>query len=121
MKKWLVLFLILCCVLFLVEWERLDYACDKQQAIPPDYEKAAELARIEFLEVFKDQENIQIDSTAIYGRIDGRVHAVIRIGYTSDHGQGSYGFEYKQDENENWYVVRQGEDITESVIGFGPD
>ena len=37
---------------------------------------------------------------------------VVQITYTSDNGDGVYGFEFTKDSYGNWEILQQGEDVT---------
>ena len=40
------------------------------------------------------------------------MYIVVQITYTSDRGDGVYGFEYIKDEYGNWDILQQGENVT---------
>ena len=45
-------------------------------------------------------------------RTDDNSLIVIQFTYTSDNGNGIYGFEYQKDNYGNYGLVRHGEDVT---------
>lgn len=76
------------------------------------YGKPIELAKEEFETIFAEYEGLEITDTATLSRTDQATNIVVQITYTSDRGDGVYGFEYIQDEYGNWDILQQGEDVT---------
>ena len=50
--------------------------------------------------------------TIVLSRTDEADNIVVQITYTSDNGDGVYGFEFAKDSCGNWEILQQGEDVT---------
>ena len=76
------------------------------------YGKPIEMAKEEFAAVFAEHEGLAITDTATLSRTDEATNIVVQISYTSDSGDGVYGFEFEKDTYGNWELIQQGEDVT---------
>lgn len=76
------------------------------------YGKPIELAKEEFETIFAEYEGLEITETATLSRTDEATNIVVQITYTSDNGDGVYGFEFAKDRYGNWEILQQGEDVT---------
>ena len=76
------------------------------------YGKLIELAKEEFVTIFAEFEGMEITETSTLSRTDEATNIVVQITYTSDNGDGVYGFEFSKDAYGNWEILQQGEDIT---------
>lgn len=83
-----------------------------EESVPVSYGKPIELAKEEFETVFAEYEGLKITETATLSRTNEATNIVVQITYTSDCGDGVYGFEYIKDEYGNWDILQQGEDVT---------
>ena len=81
-----------------------------EESVPVSYGKPIELAKEEFEREFAEYEGLEIIDTATLSRTDEATNIVVQITYTSDRGDGVYGFEYIKDEYGNWDILQQGED-----------
>ena len=82
------------------------------ESVSSDYGKVIELAKAEFNEVFKKFENLKIKETTTMARTDEAKEIVVQIEYSSNNGDGVYGFLYNLDDYSNPELLQQGEDIT---------
>ena len=76
------------------------------------YGKPIELAKEEFETIFAEYKGLEITETATLDRTDEANNIVVQITYTSDNGDGVYGFEFAKDSYGNWEILQQGEDVT---------
>ena len=76
------------------------------------YGKPIELAKEEFVTIFAEFEGLEIIETATLSRTDEATNVVVQISYTSNNGDGVYGFEFAKDAYGNWEILQQGEDVT---------
>ena len=76
------------------------------------YGKPIELAKEEFVTIFAEFEGLEITETATLSRTDKATNIVVQISYTSDNGDGVYGFEFAKDTYGNWEILQHGEDVT---------
>ena len=76
------------------------------------YGKPIELAKEEFVTIFAEFEGLEIIETATLSRTDKATNIVVQISYTSDNGDGVYGFEFSKDSYGNWEILQQVEDVT---------
>lgn len=84
----------------------------KVESVSSDYGKVIELAKAEFNEVFKEFENLKIEETTTMARTDEAKEIVVQIEYSSNNGEGVYGFLYNLDDYSNPELLQQGADIT---------
>ena len=82
------------------------------ESVSLDYAKVIELAKAEFNEVFKEFENLKIEKTTTMARTDEAKEIVVQIEYSSNNGDGVYGFLYNLDDCSNPELLQQGADIT---------
>ena len=82
------------------------------ESVASDYGKVIELAKAEFNEVFKEFENLKIEETTTMARTDEAKEIVVQIEYSSNNGDGVYGFLYNLDDYSNPELLQQGENIT---------
>ena len=111
MKK-IIFLLVLLCSVVLSACTNSSNANVVEESVPVSYGKPIELAKEEFETVFAGYEGLKITETASLSRTDDATNIVVQITYTSDHGDGVYGFEYIKDEYGNWDILQQGEDVT---------
>ena len=76
------------------------------------YGKPIEFAKKEFETIFAEYEGLKITETATLSRADEANNIVVQITYTSENGDGLYGFEFTKDSYGNWEILQQGEDVT---------
>ena len=113
MKRMIALTFALVCLLGL-------YGCNnnnansptKHETVSADYGKVIDLAKKEFAEVFKEFEDVQIDETTTMARTDDAKEIVVQFKYSSNNGNGLYGFLYTIDGYGNHELMQHGEDIT---------
>ena len=74
--------------------------------------KPIELAKEEFETIFSGLEGLEITETATLSRTDEATNIVVQITYTSDNGDGVYGFEFAKDTHGNWEILQKGEHVT---------
>lgn len=110
LKKKLIL-LILITMLALSACTNSPNANVAEESVPVSYGKPIELAKEEFESVFAEYEGLEIIDTATLSRTDEATNIIVQITYTSDRGDGMYGFEYTKDEYGNWDILQQGEDV----------
>ena len=77
-----------------------------------NYAAGVEQATDEFLSIFSSFQNLEVIETSTMVRTDDNSLIVIQFTYTSDNGNGIYGFEYQKDNYGNYGLVRHGEDVT---------
>lgn len=111
MKKAIFLLVLLCSVV-LSACTNSPNANVAEESVPVSYGTPIELAKAEFETMFAEYEGLKITETATLSRTDEATNIVVQITYTSDHGDGVYGFEYIQDEYGNWDILQQGENVT---------
>ena len=76
------------------------------------YGKVIVLAKAEFSEIFKEYEDMKIEETSTMARTDDEKEIVVQIKYSSDNGNGMYGFVYNLEDDANPELIQHGEDIT---------
>lgn len=82
------------------------------KSVSSDYGKVIELAKAEFNEVFKEFENLKIEETTTMARTDEAKEIVVQIAYSSNNGDGVYGFLYNLDDYSNPELIEHGQDVT---------
>ena len=82
------------------------------ESVSSDYGKVIELAKTEFYEVFKEFENLKIEETTTMARTDEAKEIVVQIEYSSNNGDGVYGFLYNLDDYSNPELIEHGQDVT---------
>lgn len=82
------------------------------KSVSSDYGKVIELAKAEFNEVFKEFENFKIEETTTMARTDEAKEIVVQIEYSSNNGDGVYGFLYNLDDYSNPELIEHGQDVT---------
>ena len=82
------------------------------EAVPANYAAGVEQATDEFLSIFSSFQNLEVIETSTMVRTDDNSLIDIQFTYTSDNGNGIYGFEYQKDNYGNYGLVRHGEDVT---------
>ena len=112
MKKILLLLLTLLLVLVSSACSNSSEANFEVAGVSVSYGKPIELAKEEFVTIFAEFEGMEITETATLSRTDEATNIVVQITYTSDNGDGVYGFEFAKDAYGNWEILQQGEDIT---------
>lgn len=112
MKKTLLLLLTLLFVFTSSACSNSTEANAEVAAVSVSYGKPIELAKEEFETIFAEYECLEIIETATLDRTDEANNVVVQITYTSDNGDGVYGFEFAKDSYGNWEILQQGEDVT---------
>lgn len=84
----------------------------KTEEVPADYSGAVIVAQDEFNRVFSDFSNIIITETSTMARTDSTDRVIIQFSYTSDNGNGVYGFEMEKTATGSYDIIHQGEDVT---------
>ena len=113
MKKWVAIVLTIVFVFGLVGCNNnTDDGTSIHETVSADYGKVIELAKTEFLEIFKEFENVKIEETATMTRTDDAKEIVVQVTYSSNNGNGVYGFTYNLDDYANPELVEHGENIT---------
>ena len=112
MKKILLLLLILLLVLVSSACSNSPEVNVEVAAASVSYGKPIELAKEEFETIFAEYEGLKITETATLSRTDEATDIVVQISYTSNNGDGVYGFEFAKDAYGNWEILQQGEDVT---------
>ena len=112
MKKTILLLLALLLVLVSSACSNSPEANVEVAGVSVSYGKPIELAKEEFVTIFAELEGLEITETATLSRTDEATNIVVQITYTSDNGDGVYGFEFAKDAYGNWEILQQGEDVT---------
>ena len=117
-KRILALLLAAALCLSLAGCQKAEVNEEDVQAIAQEYSKAVVMAKDAFEEKFSGLENLSIENCETLLLPDKDYHIVVVFRYTSDGGDGEYGFECEHDEDGNWVVAQQGENITvENLTG----
>lgn len=112
MKKTLLLLLTLLLVFAFSACSNSPEANVEEAAVSVSYGKPIEIAKEEFEAIFAEHEGLEITETVTLSRTDEADNIVVQITYTSDNGDGVYGFEFAKDSCGNWEILQQGEDVT---------
>ena len=112
MKKTLLLLLTLLLAFAASACSNSSEANFEVAGVSVSYGKPIELANEEFATIFAEFEGMEITETATLSRTDEATNIVVQITYTSDNGDGVYGFEFAKDAYGNWEILQQGEDVT---------
>ena len=112
MKKTLLLLLTLLLVFAASACSNSPEANVEVAGVTVFYGKPIELAKEEFETIFAEYEGLKITETATLDRTDDANNIVVQITYTSDNGDGVYGFEFAKDSYGNWEILQQGKDVT---------
>ena len=112
MKKTLLLLLTLLLAFAASACSNSSEANFEVAGVSVSYGKPIELAKQEFETIFAEYEGLKITETATLDRTDEATNIVVQISYTSDNGDGVYGFEFAKDAYGNWEILQQGEDVT---------
>lgn len=112
MKKSLLLLLTLLLIFASSACSNLSDANVGVASVTVFYGKPIELAKEEFETIFAEYVGLEITETATLDRTDEANNIVVQITYTSDNGDGVYGFELAKDSYGNWEILHQGEDVT---------
>ena len=89
------------------------------ESVPADYGIAIEYAEAEFRSVFAEFQALEITDTVTAVRVDDINTLIVQFTYTSQNGNGVYGFEVQKDENGNVEILRQGEHVTMNALVDG--
>ena len=84
----------------------------KTEEMPVDYGGAVIVARDEFNRTFSEFTNLQITETSTMARTTSTERVVIQFSYSSDNGDGVYGFEIEKTAISSYDIIQQGEDVT---------
>ena len=112
MKKTILILLTLLLVLVSSACSNSSEANFEVAGVSVSYGKPIELAKEEFVTIFAEFEGMEITETSTLSRTDEATNIVVQITYTSDNGDGVYGFEFAKDAYGNWEILQQGEDVT---------
>ena len=82
------------------------------ECVPADYGSAIELAEAEFDVIFTAFDGLVIQDISTMTRTDDNRNVLVQITYTSNNGDGIYGFEFLKDEYGNYGILQQGEAVT---------
>lgn len=107
-----IFFIALLCLCFTACQNTANSTEAKEEKVPEEYGDTIIVARDEFLNIFKDFEDLKITETKTMGRTDIEKTLLIEFSYTSKNGDGVYGFIMDEDEYGNAVIVEQGTDIT---------
>ena len=89
------------------------------ESVPADYGIAIEYAENEFLSIFAEFQELEITDTVTAVRVDDSNTLIVQFTYTSQNGNGVYGFEVRKDEYGNVEILRQGEHVTLNALVEG--
>ena len=84
----------------------------KIESVDISYGESIEIAKKEFETIFSGYEGLRISTVSTMDRTDDADNIVVQITYTSDNGDGVYGFELQKDAYGNWEILQHGEDVT---------
>ena len=84
----------------------------KTEEKPVDYGDAVTVAQDEFIRTFSEITNLQITETSTMARTTSTERVVIQFSYSSDNGDGVYGFEIEKTATGSYDIIQQGEDVT---------
>lgn len=84
----------------------------KTEEMPVDSGDAVTVARDEFNRTFSEFKNLQITETSTMARTTSTERVVIQFRYSSDNGDGLYGFEIEKTATGSYDIIQQGEDVT---------
>ena len=113
MKKIIRFIFILTCIFGLVGCNNNgSNSTAETEIVSTDYGKVIVLAKTEFAEIFKQYEKLKIEETSTMARTDDAKEIVVQIKYSSDNGNGIYGFVYNLEDDANPELIQHGEDIT---------
>lgn len=84
----------------------------KTEEMPVDYGNAVIVAQDEFNRIFSDFSNLKIIETSTMARTTSTERVVIQFSYSSDSGDGSYGFEIEKTATGSYDIIQKGEDVT---------
>ena len=77
-----------------------------------DYGDAIILALDEFTNTFSAYDGIEITETSTAVRTNDSNKLIVQFSYSSNNGDGVYGYEISRDHYGGYEIVRQGEDVT---------
>lgn len=118
MKRVLALLLAALLCLTVSGCQKNEVSEEDVQTLAQEYAKAVVVAKDAFEEKFNGLENLAISGCETLVLPDASYHIVVVFSYTSDGGDGQYGFECRHDENNAWVVAQQGENLTaENLTG----
>lgn len=105
---------LLMCMLLLVSITGCGTKTDdiKSEEMPADYGWAVTVAQNEFNRTFSDFPNLEITETSTMARTTSTESVVIQLRYSSDNGNGIYGFEIEKTATGSYDIIQQGEDVT---------
>ena len=82
------------------------------EVVPADYGVGIELAKEEFDRIFSEFTDLQITETVTASRTDDSGTYIVQITYSSENGDGVYGFVIGKNENGDAEILSHGEDVT---------
>ena len=112
MKKIITLFLLLACIASMAGCKNNTAEGGvKNEIASNDLGNAVELAKTEFETIFKEFKNLQIEEAVTMARPESK-EWIIQFIYSSDNGDGVYGFLYNVEDTANPELIQHGEEIT---------
>lgn len=84
----------------------------KTEIMSEDYGDAIILAQNEFANTFSAFDGIEITETSTAVRTNDNNKLIVQFSYSSNNGNGVYGYEISRDHHGGYEIVRQGEDVT---------
>ena len=77
-----------------------------------DYGDAIILAQNEFANTFSAFDGIEITDTFTTVRTNDSNKLIVQFSYSSNNGNGIYGYEISRDSHGGYEIIRRGEDVT---------
>lgn len=111
-KKCMALLFTLACLTGVCGCRKNDAQQAQIEQVSTDYGRVIEMARAEFEDAFREFENMKIEETSTMARTDDSKEVVVQFKYSSDNGEGVYGFLYDLTDSANPELLQGGEDIT---------
>ena len=84
----------------------------KTEVLSEDYGNAIILAQNEFANAFSEYDKLETIETHTMVKADDSNRLVVQFLYSSDNGNGIYGYEILRDESGDYEIVQQGEEVT---------
>lgn len=90
----------------------------RTEEVPVDYGDAVTVAQDAFQRAFSEYANLKITETSTMARTTSTERLVVQFRYSSDNGDGVYGFEIEKTATGSYDIIRQGEDVTmDDLVG----
>ena len=84
----------------------------KTEIMSEDYGDAIILAQNEFANTFSEYDGIEITETSTMVRTNDSSKLIVQFSYSSNNGNGVYGYEISRDDHGSYEIIRRGEDVT---------